>query len=159
MPEIVTHSAAETVSWGERLGMLAASGDFFALMGDLGAGKTQFVQGMAVGLGVESGTPVTSPTFTLVNIYGGRLPFYHLDLYRLAGAEEVAGLGLEEYLFGSGVCVVEWAERLGPELPTEHLIIRFTMVGEHERSLVFEPAGLRYRKLVEELFAGGEKKF
>lgn len=110
----ISHSPEETAALGEQWGRAAESGLVIALSGDLGAGKTQFVKGLARGLGV--GARVQSPTFALLNIYsGGRLTLFHLDLYRLDTPEQIAGAGLEEYLTPAGVTVIEWAERwFGP---------------------------------------------
>ena len=106
----ISHSPAETLALGEQWGRAASSGLVIGLSGDLGAGKTQFVKGLASGLGVQA--RVQSPTFTLVNIYtGGRLTLFHLDLYRLETPEQIAAAGLEEYLQPVGVTVIEWAER------------------------------------------------
>jgi tRNA threonylcarbamoyladenosine biosynthesis protein TsaE len=110
MATSISHSAAETEALGEAWGRAAMSGWVIALVGDLGAGKTQLVKGIARGLGIT--TRVHSPTFTLVNIYsGGRLALYHLDLYRLETREQIIAAGLEEYLSPAGVAVIEWAER------------------------------------------------
>ena len=112
--EILSHSGAETEALGEAWGRAAERGLVIALNGDLGAGKTQLVRGLARGLG--SRARVHSPTFTLVNAYtDGRLPLYHLDLYRLETPEHIIGAGLEEFLRPDGVAVIEWAERLGVE--------------------------------------------
>ncbi|HEX3035870.1 MAG TPA: tRNA (adenosine(37)-N6)-threonylcarbamoyltransferase complex ATPase subunit type 1 TsaE [Thermodesulfobacteriota bacterium] len=99
----------ETIKLGELLGRSLKSGDVVALKGELGAGKTVLVKGMAKGLDVKK--EPNSPTFVLMNAYQGRMPLYHFDLYRISGAEELEGIGYEEYLFGEGVSVVEWAER------------------------------------------------
>ena len=109
-----SHSPEETAAFGRELVAGASAGSVWALVGDLGAGKTQFVQGMAAGLGTR--VAVTSPTFTLMHEYpGGRLPLYHLDLYRLLGAGEALALGIDEYLEGDGLTVIEWADKF-PEL-------------------------------------------
>jgi tRNA threonylcarbamoyladenosine biosynthesis protein TsaE len=109
--EIISHSPAETEALGEKLGRASDCGTVFALSGDLGAGKTQFVKGLARGLGVTA--RVHSPTFTLVNEYGGgRLKLFHLDLYRLETPAQILSAGIEEYLSPDGVTVIEWAERL-----------------------------------------------
>ena len=109
--EIISHSPAETEALGEKLGRAADCGTVFALSGDLGAGKTQFVKGLARGLDVTA--RVHSPTFTLVNEYGGgRLKLFHLDLYRLETPAQILSAGIEEYLSPDGVTVIEWAERL-----------------------------------------------
>jgi len=110
MATSISHSPAQTAALGEQWGRAAQSGLVIGLSGDLGAGKTQFVKGLALGLGIAS--RVQSPTYVLVNIYtGGRLPLFHLDLYRLDTPEQIAAAGLEEYLQPAGVTVIEWAER------------------------------------------------
>ena len=112
---IISHSAADTLELGRAEASRVQPGDVLALTGDLGAGKTHFVKGLAAGLGVNK-ADVTSPTFTLVNEYnGGRLPLFHIDLYRLDSAEEAIAIGLDEYLSSSGVTVIEWADKF-PEL-------------------------------------------
>ena len=152
MPSLHTKSSAETVELGARLGRLLAPGDFIALVGELGAGKTQFAKGIALGLEVDPGTPVTSPTYTILNIYQGRLPLYHFDLYRLHGPEEVEDLGFEEYFSGDGACVVEWAERLGEEMPAQVLTVSLSHAGADERSVCFEAAGARAGDIMQALF-------
>lgn len=152
MHSIVTKSGAETVELGARLGRLLAPGDFIALVGELGAGKTQFAKGIAAGLEVDPGTPVTSPTYTILNIYQGRLPLYHFDLYRLHDSEEVSQLGFEEYFFGEGACVVEWAERLGEEIPSQVLTVSLAHAGAEQRSVTFSAAGARPDALLKALF-------
>ena len=114
MATSISHSPADTLALGELWGRTMQSGRVIALCGDLGAGKTQLVKGLARGLGIEE--RVHSPTFALVNIYsGGRLPLFHLDLYRLDSREQIIAAGLEEYLRPAGVTVIEWAERwFGP---------------------------------------------
>jgi tRNA threonylcarbamoyladenosine biosynthesis protein TsaE len=146
---IETTSAEETKKLAAQLGSLLQPGDVLLLNGDLGAGKTTFTQGLAEGLGIDA--PVTSPTFTLVHEYrSGRLLLFHFDSYRLAGAEEIADLGFEEYLERSGVVVVEWAERLGWLMPDARLDL--TLSGEGDtRTLQLEPHGSRYEQLVKEL--------
>jgi tRNA threonylcarbamoyladenosine biosynthesis protein TsaE len=123
--------------------MLLRPGDFLALTGELGAGKTQFAKGIAEGLGVDPSVPVTSPTYTLLNIYGGRVPFYHFDLYRLHGGQDLLDLGFEEYFHGDGVCLVEWAERLQDLLPEDHLLITMSHDGADHRIISFTSAGPR----------------
>jgi tRNA threonylcarbamoyladenosine biosynthesis protein TsaE len=152
MKSVVTRSSEETVQLGAKLGRLLAPGDFIALEGELGAGKTQFTKGIAIGLQVDADTPVTSPTYTILNIYQGRLPLYHFDLYRLHGPEDIEELGFEEYFFGKGACVVEWAERLGGDLPAQVLTVSLSHVGVEERTVTFSAAGGRASALVAELF-------
>lgn len=107
-----TSSAEETLQLGEKIGKLLVPGDIVLLFGDLGSGKTTLTQGIAAGLDVEKGEYVRSPTFTLINEYRGRLPVYHIDLYRIGSHEELEQLGLEELFFGRGVAIVEWADKL-----------------------------------------------
>lgn len=152
MHSIVTKSDSETIELGARLGRLLQPGDFITLLGELGAGKTQFAKGIAAGLEVDRDTPVTSPTYTILNIYQGRLPLYHFDLYRLQGAEDVADLGFEEYFYGGGACVVEWAERLGEDAPAQFLAVTLTHAGVDERSVSFSVTGPRAEQLLNELF-------
>jgi tRNA threonylcarbamoyladenosine biosynthesis protein TsaE len=140
-----------TRAFGFRLGGLVATGDLIGLRGDLGAGKTVLVRGLAEGLGISTGR-VRSPTFTLVNEYaGGRLPLYHVDLYRIAPTA-VDRMALREYLYGDGVCAVEWFERLGEDAP--HLDIHVTIVGPAARLLVVSARGARYHALVSRLQDG-----
>src|SRR3990170_4836152 len=109
MLTICTENADETISFGEALGSRLGPGDVVALFGELGSGKTTLTKGIARGAGVAA--EVFSPTFTLIHEHPGRVPFYHVDLYRLTGQEDVEDLGIEEYLYGQGLVVIEWAER------------------------------------------------
>lgn len=149
---VETSGSEETVALGRRLGRLLEPGDFIALKGELGAGKTQFSKGIALGLEVDPQTPVTSPTYTILNIYEGRLPLYHFDLYRLQGVEEVEELGFEEYFSGDGVCVVEWAERMEGDLPAQVLTVTLGHTGGEGRSVCFEGAGARPEAILGALF-------
>lgn len=145
---LATRSEEETRAFGARLAPLLAGGELIGLSGELGGGKTCLVRGLAEGLGIAP-HKVRSPTFTLVNEYsGGRLPLYHVDLYRLA-ATDVDRMALREYLYGDGVCAVEWFERLGEEAPYLHL--QLTFVGENERLLVATACGERYAELLDQL--------
>lgn len=148
---VITQSPDQTYNLGKMLGGLLGRGDVICLNGDLGAGKTRLAQGVAAGMGVDE--HVTSPTFTLINEYQGRLPLYHMDVYRLGGSEEMADLGYEEYFYGSGVTLVEWAELVGDVLPPERLEIIIATTGECEnaREVKFLPVGERYELLIEEL--------
>jgi tRNA threonylcarbamoyladenosine biosynthesis protein TsaE len=148
MLTVISGSAAETVALGERLGALMREGDFIALTGELGSGKTLFARGVAAGIGVDPAVPVTSPTYTLMNLYHGRLSLFHFDLYRLVGDQDVADLGFEEYFYGTGACLVEWAERLGRLLPEERLTVRFGYQDDNSRNISFEPCGDRYEEIV-----------
>ncbi|GFO70286.1 tRNA (adenosine(37)-N6)-threonylcarbamoyltransferase complex ATPase subunit type 1 TsaE [Geomonas limicola] len=151
---VETSSGAETVALGARLGRFLLPGDFVALVGELGAGKTQFAKGVAQGLEVASDTPVTSPTYTILNIYQGRIPLYHFDLYRLQGPEDVENLGFDEYFSGNGACLVEWAERLEEDLPSEILTVTLSHTGPESRSVSFTGSGKRGEELVAALFPG-----
>jgi tRNA threonylcarbamoyladenosine biosynthesis protein TsaE len=132
--EILSHSEEETLAIGSSLaGSLdLEAGDVVLLRGDLGMGKTVLARGLSAGLGVDAGE-VRSPTFTLVNPYQGRLPVYHVDLYRVDGTRDLEELGLEEILQGDGVALVEWAERLGPYRPERFVDIRIEDRGGSER--------------------------
>lgn len=113
---IETWSPKETFAVGERLGKEAKAGEIYTLNGDLGVGKTVFTQGIAKGLGIEE--PVNSPTFTIVQIYEeGRIPFYHFDVYRIGDVEEMDEIGYEDYFFGEGLCMIEWAELIIDIIP------------------------------------------
>ena len=115
---IESNSAKETFELGVKMGQNARPGQVYALIGDLGVGKTVFIQGVAKGLGIDE--PVNSPTFTIVQVYdSGRLPFYHFDVYRIGDVEEMDEIGYEEYFFGEGVCFVEWANLVDEIMPGE----------------------------------------
>ena len=121
----ISHSPAETIALARTLATTLRRGAVLALSGDLGAGKTHFVKGLAAGLGTAAS--VTSPTFTLLHEYpGGRLPLYHFDFYRLDDADEALRIGLDEYLDGDGACVIEWAEKFPALLPPHTRWLRFT---------------------------------
>lgn len=117
-----TASADETVALGERLGALLRPGDIIALEGNLAAGKTTITKGIARALGVDE--TITSPTFCLVSEYAGKIPLYHFDVYRLQGADDFANLGADEMLYGNGVCVIEWSEKIIEELPSRTIKIK-----------------------------------
>lgn len=134
---IETNSAKETFLLGEKLGRQAAAGQIYTLNGDLGVGKTVFTQGVAAGLGIAE--PVNSPTFTIIQEYeGGRLPFYHFDVYRIGDIEEMEEIGYDDYFFGEGVCLIEWAEFIEELLPEN--IISITIEKNPEK-------GFDYRKI------------
>lgn len=149
MVSIDAGTPAETEKIGALLATLLEPGDFIALRGDLGAGKTRFARGVATGLGIGAEIPVTSPTYTLLNIYAGRLPLYHFDLYRLGGDDDVVDLGFTDYFSGDGVSLVEWPERLSAELPPERLEITFSYVGETARRVELQPTSARFKKVVD----------
>jgi tRNA threonylcarbamoyladenosine biosynthesis protein TsaE len=134
--ELTTISPEETEAAGARLGATLKSGDVVALTGELGAGKTVFVQGLARALGV--GTAATSPTFVLVNEYRGRVPVHHVDAYRTTSLAELMDLGIEEMMDGDGITVIEWAERVEPLLPARAVRVRIAGVGDEPRTIVVE---------------------
>ena len=122
-----TENPAETQALGERLGKTLKQGDVIALIGDLGTGKTCLTQGIARGVGIAPGEVVNSPSYILINEYKGTLPIYHIDLYRLENSEEIAELGLSEYIEGDGICIIEWAERMTDALPDTCIQIHITL--------------------------------
>jgi tRNA threonylcarbamoyladenosine biosynthesis protein TsaE len=142
-PSVRLGSVGETRRLAAQLGRLAHAGQVIALVGELGAGKTCFVQGLARGLGVPPSERVASPTFNIVLEHRGRLPLYHIDLYRLAGADELGELGLESYLHGEGVCAVEWMDRFPQLAPADHLEVRLAVEGPRARRLTALPHGPR----------------
>jgi tRNA threonylcarbamoyladenosine biosynthesis protein TsaE len=126
-----TRTPAETVALGEALGRAAEAGDLVCLWGELGAGKTQLAKGIARGLGIDD--TVNSPTFILMNEYRGRLPLFHVDLYRLADAADALAGGVVDDRQGDGVTVVEWPERMGDVLPSRRRVVRIDGTGDEER--------------------------
>ena len=143
----VSRSPAETRQLAARLGVGLEPGDVVALRGELGAGKTEFVRGLAAGLGVPEDA-VASPSFALAYEYQGRLTLVHLDLYRLAGLSPEFLPDLEDYLTGPQVVAVEWAERLGNLLPPEHLDVFLAISGEEERQLTLTGHGPRWEEVL-----------
>ncbi len=134
----------ELNAWGRRLGESVAAGDVITLSGPLGVGKTTLTQAIAQGLAVPAEEFVTSPTFAIIHEHRGRLPLYHLDLYRLSGAEdELLELGIEEYLYGEGVSVIEWPDPLGDLTPARRLEVAMDFQGENGRRLKITPHGPR----------------
>ena len=132
-----TSSPEETFAFARSLGEKAEAGQIYTLNGDLGAGKTVFAQGMAAGLGITD--PVTSPTFTIVQEYaGGRLPLYHFDVYRIEEPEEMEEVGFDDYLYGDGICLIEWANLITEILPEN--IIQITIEKDLEK-------GFDYRRI------------
>jgi tRNA threonylcarbamoyladenosine biosynthesis protein TsaE len=152
------HTAApgETLELGRALGTALQEPALIRLSGELGAGKTCFVQGLARGLGVAEAEAVTSPTFTLMNHYHGRLDLYHFDLYRIAHADELIEMGMDEFLPGRGVAVVEWAERLSAG-ETATLSVHFEHAGEEARRLTFTSGDEAGERLLEQLRRGWQQ--
>jgi tRNA threonylcarbamoyladenosine biosynthesis protein TsaE len=153
--KLITRSPEQTQLLGVHLGELAREADVLLLTGELGAGKTCLVQGIARGLGVHE--YAFSPSFVIVREYHGRLPLYHVDLYRLDHTEEIADLGLEEYFFGDGVCVVEWAEKGMEVMPPDSLLISIAYISATQttRSIALRPQGQRYQEMMAQLRTRG----
>ena len=122
-----TENPEETQTLGEKLGKTLKRGDVIALVGDLGTGKTCLTQGIARGVGIASDEVVNSPSYILINEYNGEIPIYHIDLYRLEDSEEIAELGLSEYIESDGICIIEWAERMSDLLPDTCIKIYITL--------------------------------
>jgi len=146
--ELNTTNDRETAQFAEKLAEFLEPGDVIALEGDLGAGKTTFTKGLAKGLEVKK--TVNSPTFTIIKEYKGRLPLYHMDVYRVADAYE--DLGFDEYFEGDGVTVVEWAHLIEEQLPEELLTIYLYHQSQDQRKIVVKPKGQRYEQLCKEIF-------
>lgn len=146
------------MDWGQKLGKLVQGGEIIGLVGELGTGKTSFVRGFAEGIGVGKEAWVRSPTFTLINEYNGRLPVYHIDLYRVAKPEEQAGLNLREYLYGDGVSLIEWFEYLPAGEADEYLEISLAHLGGAKRQVKFVAHGERYEKIIEQFKGSKESR-
>ena len=146
--EFVSPSPETTFEYGRMLGSLLLAGDVVALSGDLGAGKTCFVQGVSIGVGVLERSQITSPTFTLIQEYQGRLPIYHFDVYRLNREEDLYELGFEEYFYGEGITLIEWAERIPSCLPDEHLAIDLQIEPDLTRRIRLTAVGNRYNDVL-----------
>lgn len=149
--ECISTSPEETRALGEALGRCARAGDVIAFVGELGSGKTLCVGGLARGLGVDPAIYVNSPTFSIMHRYLGRVPLYHIDLYRIDTPDAFLSLGLEEYLEGDGVAAIEWAEHGWGLLPSERLTVRLRQTGPQSRAIEFIPVGDRYHRLIRDL--------
>jgi tRNA threonylcarbamoyladenosine biosynthesis protein TsaE len=146
--EMKTNSSEQTAQFADKLARFLKPGDVIALEGDLGAGKTTFTKGLARGLEIKK--TVNSPTFTIIKEYHGRLPLYHMDVYRVKDAFE--DLGFDEYFEGEGVTVVEWAHLIEEQLPLEKLTVYLYHEKQDERKIVLVPDGKRYEQLCREVF-------
>lgn len=133
--KIISKSVDETIDIGSKLARTLKPGDVVALIGDLGAGKTVFTKGIARGLGVKNVRYVNSPTFVVIKEYKGKIPLYHFDLYRLDKTTVLDAENYEEYFYGDGVSVVEWAEKIGKLLPKRHIEVRLSVVNEGSRKI------------------------
>lgn len=139
------------------MGRLLRGGEVIGLVGELGSGKTIFVRGLAEGLEVKPGAWIRSPSFTLINEYEGRLPVYHIDLYRVESARDLAELDLREYLFSGGVSVIEWFQHLPSNEVEAYLLVELAHAGRRQRRLAFTAHGARYERIVEGLREQGLK--
>ena len=150
MEKIILKGLEDTKKFGEKLGSLLKSGDIICLMGDLGAGKTTLTKSIGIGLGVED--YITSPTFTLINEYKGRLNLYHFDVYRLEGISDLDDLGFEEYFYSGGVCIIEWGDKIENILPKDKINLSIEKGSElDERIINLSGEGSRFKELIEEL--------
>lgn len=152
---VQTKSPSETIRVGKDIGKRLLPGDVVALAGELGAGKTQFIKGLAAGVGIENAAYLPSPSFTLIHEYAGKTPFYHIDLYRLRGEQEAGELGLEEYFQGRGITAIEWADKIPSLLPGECLFISIAYADRNIRCLEIAGNGRRYLNLVEQIKSSG----
>lgn len=153
--QIITGSANETSAFARRIGEKLKEGDILALSGELGSGKTCFTGGLARGLGVDEKYRITSPTFTLINEYPAKCKLYHFDLYRLSGYSELEDLGYEEYFSGSGVVVIEWAEKIAQAIPQTAIFINFEYVDENKRKITIRGLPGRIKELSTDIKNGG----
>ena len=144
MFKIDTKSPEETYALGKEIGELLKPGDVVAITGELGAGKTTLIKGLAKGLGVSGF--VSSPSFIIINEYSGKFPFYHIDLYRLEEVQEIEELGISEYFERGGIVAIEWAEKLASLLPERFITISIELLGEKERRITLKEKGINRLK-------------
>ena len=148
--EIILGDLEETKRFGIKLGKMLKRGNILCLNGDLGAGKTTLTKSIGLGLGVAE--YITSPTFALINQYSGRIPVYHFDVYRLENAHELYDLGFDEYFYGDGVCIIEWADKIEKMIPKERIVVDIENGnGLNQRILKISGYGDGYQELVKEL--------
>jgi tRNA threonylcarbamoyladenosine biosynthesis protein TsaE len=148
--EFIVDNVDKTINIGKKIGGLVKSGDIICVNGDLGSGKTHFTKGIAEGLGILD--HITSPTFTIVNEYEGRIKLYHFDVYRVNDPDEISAMGFDEYIFGEGVCVIEWSNYIKELIPNEYISINILKIPECDdtfRKITIEYAGDRYNYLKE----------
>lgn len=132
----VTHSAEETIQLGKKIGSMLQPGAIIAMEGNLAVGKTTITKGIAESLGIEE--TITSPTFTLISEYEGKMPLYHMDVYRLDSCEDFINLGVEDLMYGDGVSIIEWSERVREELPKSTITLRLEIRGDGGRDITLE---------------------
>ncbi len=146
-----SNSAKKTIEIGKTLGTHLLPGSVICLTGELGAGKTCLIKGMAEGLGVKS-KEVSSPTFIIIREYKGRLPLYHIDLYRIGIVDDIRDIGMEEIIYGNGVTAIEWAERINDVLPDERIDIKITWLDEKSREIEITAFGIKHKNMVNGAF-------
>ena len=146
----ITENPDETKKIGHTIGRLLEPGSIVLLFGELGTGKTCLTQGIANGVGIDEGQYVTSPSYILINVYTGKIPIYHIDLYRIQGSDDLFELGLEEYLYGEGVCIIEWADRM-TSLPESYLKIALEWIDRGRRQFYISGVGTVYEKIVRKI--------
>jgi tRNA threonylcarbamoyladenosine biosynthesis protein TsaE len=149
--EIISNSPLETEELGAQLGSLVLPGNLLALLGGLGTGKTCFVRGIVSSAAPQSSHLVASPTFAIMNSYAGNIPVYHFDFYRLAGDNDIAELGFDDYFHGDGICVIEWSERLSDLLPDDYVTVQFEYSGDNRRQITLTSTGQMSKKTLERL--------
>lgn len=149
MLKIKTNNAEETQALGYKIGTALCGGEIIAMTGDLGAGKTTLTKSLAKGLGIED--YITSPTFTIVNEYSGRVKLFHFDVYRISDIEEMYDLGYEEYFFSDGVCIIEWSNLIEEILPEERINIDIVYIDENSRQITVSGSGQRFDDLIKGL--------
>jgi tRNA threonylcarbamoyladenosine biosynthesis protein TsaE len=153
--EVISRDPSETFRIGNLIGETLEEGAIIALIGELGAGKTSLTQGIARGLGIDEGYQITSPTFTLINEYPGRLSLIHLDVYRLSGSMDLADLGYEEFIFSKRVTVIEWADRIQDVLPDKTISITITYIDQDQRCMALSGKGTQVMSIINALQDGG----
>lgn len=151
-----SNSAKETIEIGKSLGRHLLPGSVICLTGELGAGKTCFIKGMAEGLGVK-GKDVSSPTFIIIREYKGRIPLYHIDLYRIGVLCDIRDIGMEEIIYGNGVTAIEWAERISDVLPDDRIEIKLEWIDEKSRAMEITAFGLNHSKMLKGAFGAGDE--
>ncbi|MBW1698962.1 MAG: tRNA (adenosine(37)-N6)-threonylcarbamoyltransferase complex ATPase subunit type 1 TsaE [Deltaproteobacteria bacterium] len=149
--QVSTRCAEQTHGLAQKIGEAIESPAILALTGDLGSGKTVFIQGLAKGLGVPEDYYVTSPSYTLINEYPARIPFFHVDLYRINSIEEAEDIGLWEILHGNHIVAIEWADRLEHDLPSDNLAIHLEITSEKSRKIDFTASGQRHINLLKKI--------
>ncbi|PIU42115.1 MAG: tRNA (adenosine(37)-N6)-threonylcarbamoyltransferase complex ATPase subunit type 1 TsaE [Candidatus Omnitrophica bacterium CG07_land_8_20_14_0_80_42_15] len=148
MKAFISKSPSETEKLGKKIASFLTKGDVLALIGELGSGKTTFTKGIAEGLGVKTAKYVNSPSFVIIKEHAGRIPLFHMDLYRLEDISELDTTGYEEYVGSDGICVIEWADKMSYLLPKEHIRIEMYFKDVNERLIKLIPKGARYKELL-----------